>query len=98
MRCEVCADLTDPAKSEIECHIEVTLCLACKYDNRLPWDVLVGLVLSSGLQGAESLRHYIEATCDYYGRSEGELWAEVEQTEHEYNQSRMEALNGEAGT
>jgi NMD protein affecting ribosome stability and mRNA decay len=97
-RCEVCTNLAEPTRTEeVESHVEVTRCVACKYANRLPWDVLVGLVLGSGLQGAGALQRYIHATCDYYGRSENELWSEVEQTEYEYTHPEQETVHGETG-
>jgi hypothetical protein len=95
-RCEVCTNLTDLCRTEeVERQVEVTRCVSCVYADRLPWDVLVGLVLGSGLQGAQRFESMIHATCEFFGRSEKELFAEVEQTQYEY--THMEELENAHG-
>jgi hypothetical protein len=99
-RCEVCTNVTDLIKTEeVDRHVEVTRCSSCRYADRLPWDVLVGLLLGSGLQGASRYSQMIFSTCDYFDRSEQELWAEVEQAQHQYinaefNSNEMEETHG----
>jgi hypothetical protein len=84
-RCEVCTSVTNVAKTqEVERFIEVTRCVECAYADRLPWDVLVGLVLSLGLSCSQRIAGTIHATCDFFGRTEKQLWDEVERTDLDY--------------
>jgi hypothetical protein len=85
-KCDICgssenvmvACSTAGAVSHVYCH-------ECMKSNREVWGTLVG-----GLMGltkdevSESFNPIIKATCEFYGRTEEELWEEVSQAEEEY--------------
>ena len=57
----------------------MSLAQECALKNRQPWYVLLG-----GLVGCQkgkvrpSIQSIIDATCEYYGRTENDLWNEME--------------------
>ena len=59
--------------------ISIRICEECALKNRQPWYVLLG-----GLVGCQkrkvrpSIQSIIDATCEYYGRTENDLWNEME--------------------
>lgn len=91
-KCEICNknDAAGIASSKL-CPISHAYCSECISANREVWTTLVGgLSLIGGLFGcnkdfvSEWIRPIIKATCEFYGKTEGELWAEVDRLEKDY--------------
>lgn len=85
--CEVCGlDTTHVCASSLGA-ISHALCDECLSLGRQPWTTLIG-----GLYGvrkdtcADWVKPIIKATCDFYGKTEDDLWAEVEKLEKDYEE------------
>ena len=85
LKCEVCHEPAVGVCSSGMGPISHAFCKECLVENRVPWSTLVG-----GLYGcrkghvAEYAKAYIEGTCEFYDKTEDELWAEVEKLEEDY--------------
>lgn len=87
-KCEICNknDAAGVASSKL-CPISHAYCGECISANREVWTTLVG-----GLFGcnkdfvSEWIRPIIKATCEFYGKTENELWAEVDRLEKDYEE------------
>lgn len=93
-RCQVCASAEEQDlrfHDEIDHGVEVVRCGSCSYARLLPWDVLVGLLLGCGMQQAQQFSGVIRATCDFFSRSESELWAEVNSIQQSYTEEQAYA-------
>jgi hypothetical protein len=89
-RCEVCATERPLCFHDEFQHVEIIRCRVCREADRIPWDILVGVVLGLGMQMAQHIGNEIRATCHFYGRSENELWSEVDKTLYEYTHEPLE--------
>lgn len=79
-KCEVCGsdDVIGVASSSMGA-ISLSWCLDCAQSNREPWHVLVGgLVGLKKGEEHEGIRCVIEETCAFYGKTEDQLWEEVQ--------------------
>jgi hypothetical protein len=87
MNCEVCGSEKSVTEVEMLSHSSFYCCDNCYQFERVPWDLLVGEVISLGLSRSQNeLGHAIEATCNFYGRTVGDLFGQVEVAQNEYNQ------------
>jgi hypothetical protein len=94
-RCETCGAVRSTTHEILQ--TEVNLCRSCSNKRILPWDLMVGFLLTTGFHVNDTeLGSFIFPTCDYYGRSEAELWAEVSIAERQYNDMQQEMQHGRA--
>lgn len=90
-KCNVCGSLE---RVSVRCSamgaVSFGYCEDCRDSNREPWTALVG-----GLFGvprddvAPWVKPIIAATLQHYGKTEDELWKDVENLSHEYEQAEQ---------
>lgn len=86
-KCDICGSTEDV----IVCcatagAVSHAYCKVCMEANRECWGTLVGGLM--GVAGpddvSDSFKPIIKATCEFYGRTEDELWEAVSRAENEY--------------
>ena len=84
--CEVCGEKAIGVASSALGPISHAYCEECVALGREPWDTLVGCLWGIGDPDAvaEWVRPFIDATCSFYGKTEEELWAEIEELDKDY--------------
>lgn len=90
-QCEVCANEKALFLDQIEPHLSIARCTECRDGRRLPWDVLVGMLLNGGYSYASAIQDMLIATCKFYGRPQSELWADVEANQLQYQEEQAHA-------
>lgn len=87
LKCEVCQKPAIGVCSSVMGAITHGFCRECLTANRQPWTTLVGGLIGCARDHvADWTRPYIEATCEFYGKTEDELWEEVERVSKEYDE------------
>jgi hypothetical protein len=85
LKCEVCGKPAIGVCSSPLGAISHAFCKECLEKERQPWSTLIG-----GLYGcskdnvAEWILPHIKATCEFYNKTECEMWKEVAKLEEEY--------------
>jgi hypothetical protein len=71
--------------------VSFAYCAECLKKHREPWGSLVGGLMGVGRgEEADWVKPIIQATLEFYGKSEDELWAEVEAADNEYWEAMKE--------
>jgi hypothetical protein len=87
LKCEICGNEATGVFSSCMGPISHAYCVECGKAGREVWTTLVG-----GLFGvtketvAEWTQPVIDATCEFYGKTEDQLWEEVKKLEESYEE------------
>jgi len=88
LKCEVCGEPALGVCCSSLGAISCAFCEECLVLERQPYEVLLGGL--SGLDGpehvAEWVKSIIAATCEFYKKSENEMWDDVRQGDAEYEE------------
>lgn len=96
-KCEICHKEPAFVACSIFGAISHALCQECSVAGRKPWATLVGvLAVCDPSHVAEWVKPIIQTTCEFYKKSEDELWAEVEEFNRGYEKLMMVDNGGEA--
>lgn len=84
LKCEVCGKLANHVFASCLGPISHAYCVECIQAGREVWTTLVGGLFSLTRETVgEWIKPIIKATCEFYGKTEDDLWRDIE----DYNKS-----------